>query len=201
MPGQSAVLYGGRDSFINHYGGRFPTLELEADTVCSGTVIRKQTSIKAINHPAFRSGIIYAYYNQYPRVFTTVDVAIYNGDKGELLLGKKPNQNLYRFIGGFAESNSDSFEADALREVAEETGLEVSFPEYVGSAKIDDWRLRKSRDKIKTIFYVSAYIFGNAKGADDIEKVKWFKFDTLKETDIVPEHRILFHMFKKHLGY
>ena len=28
LPGQSAVLYGGRDSFIEHYSGQFPVREL-----------------------------------------------------------------------------------------------------------------------------------------------------------------------------
>ena len=110
---QSVVLYGGRESFIPKYSGRFPTLEFENEGFFSGTEIRKTASVQDINSDDFRAGVISGVSNQYPKVFTTVDIAIFR--KNELLLGRKPDESLFRFIGGFAEPDSDSFEIDGKR--------------------------------------------------------------------------------------
>ncbi len=203
-PNQKTVLYGGRDSFISCYSGRYPTIELEADKVCSGTEIRKTTSVLARDNHHFRAGVIWSVYNQYPKVFTTVDVAIMKNpslsmNQMETLLARKSNEKLYRFVGGFAEPNSESFEHDAIREVMEETGLEVSRPKYLGSFKIDDWRYRKDVDKIKTMFFVSEYIFGKADANDDIAETRWFKLSELNENCIVSEHRDLFKCLLNYL--
>lgn len=197
-PGQKVVLYGSRDSFISHYHGRFPTLVLEADSTCSGTEIRNQVSIQAVNSPDFRKGVIWSAYNQFPRVFTTVDIAVvkYNSERNDnqILLARKPNEKLYRFVGGFAEPNSECFELDALRELHEEVGaIEVTHPKYLGSFKVQDWRLAKEVDKVKTLFFVCDYMFGQAVADDDIEEVKWFWKSEINENYIVLEHRKMFN--------
>ncbi len=201
-PGQSVVLYGSRDSFIPHYKGKFDTLELEADKVCSGTEVRKNASIETINTSDFRSGVTWAYHNQFPKVFTTVDVSIIKNsiEKNivEILLARKPNENLFRFVGGFAEPDSESFELDAMREVMEETKLSVHPPKYLGSFKVKDWRYQNEVDKVKTLFFVCDYFFGSAEANDDVQEVKWFEFKQVKETDIVLEHR---EMFKTLVNY
>lgn len=192
---QSVVLYGGRESFIPKYSGRYQTLEFENEGFFSGTDIRREASIEDINSDEFRAGVISGVYNQYPKVFTTVDIAIFHNNS--LLLGRKADESLYRFIGGFSEPNSECFEDDAKREVQEETGLEVGELKYVGSRKVQDWRYRNSVDKIKTILYACDYIFGAPKAADDIAEIRWFDFDSLKATDFVESHRMLFEMLVK----
>ena len=64
----TATLYGSRDSFINHYTGKYQTEELESDVYISGTEIRNSISKKVKNTPEFRAGVIWAAYNQYPKV-------------------------------------------------------------------------------------------------------------------------------------
>ena len=171
-PGQTAVLYGGRDSFIAHYSGKHPTIELEQESWYSGTALRKQVGGAGTKETSdFRRGVVWATLARYPTVYTTVDIAIF--DDTRILLGRKPNEKLFRLIGGFAEPDSPSFEADAIREVSEETGIEISRPEYIGSYKIDDWRYRQEVDKIKTLLFQARYIFGNPTPGDDIEEVRW----------------------------
>src|SRR3990167_8124822 len=48
-PNQTVILYGGRDSFINHYTGKFPIKELAPDVYIemSGTELRNQLKVKA----------------------------------------------------------------------------------------------------------------------------------------------------------
>ena len=89
-----------------------------------------------------------------------------------------------------------------MREVMEETGLSVHKPHYIGSFKVEDWRYRKGVDKIKTLFYYCEYLSGGtAKANDDIQEVKWFDLENLKEFDsemIVPEHRPLLNALNKY---
>jgi bifunctional NMN adenylyltransferase/nudix hydrolase len=189
-PNQSVVLYGSRDSFISHYSGKYKTQELMQETYVSGAEIRKNISKKVKNTPEFRAGVIWAAYNQYPKVYTTVDVAIFNDDYTKILLARKSKETLYRFVGGFSDPKSDSFEADARREVQEETGLEITDLKFIKSMKIEDWRYNKEVDKIKTIFYSAKIMFGRPQANDDICEVRWFDFEEFSKdvTKMVPEH-------------
>jgi bifunctional NMN adenylyltransferase/nudix hydrolase len=198
-PTQTVALYGSRDSFIAHYTGKYDTIELESDVIVSGTEIRKKIRNKVKPSADFRAGAIWSTGFRYPTTFTTVDIAILD-DEGRVLLAKKPNEELHRFVGGFSDPNDESFEASARREVIEETGLEIGYPEYIGSAKISDWRYVNERDKIKTIFFKVKRIYGAPRAQDDIESLKWFDISKLEDKDIVPEHRPLMSMLKKNLN-
>ncbi len=110
-------------------------------------------------------------------------------------MARKPNETKYRFVGGFADPKSENFEADAAREVYEETNLVVRV-DYIGSAKIDDWRYRSEVDKIKTLFYVGYHDGGVARAQDDIAEVRFYDLDKLTEDIFVKEHIPLFRMFK-----
>lgn len=192
---QTAILYGSRDSFIPHYKGNFDVIELEPNRIISGTELRKEASNKVKASPDFRHGVIWAVNNMYPSCLPTVDVAIIDTVVRRVLMAKKLNEKLYRFVGGFASPKSESYEIDAKREAIEETGLEIGEPEYIGSVLIDDWRYRKENNKIKTMFFVSRYKFGIPQANDDISEVRWFDLIKITDFDIVPEHRPLLSMF------
>jgi bifunctional NMN adenylyltransferase/nudix hydrolase len=198
-PGQKCVLYGSRDSFVPLYNGKFPTVSLAADRIVSGKEIRKNVGIKSKNDPKFREGVIWGVENTWPRTLPTVDIAIVDRQNQKVLLARKTNETKLRFVGGFAEPDSATYEADASREVLEETGLEVSAMKYLGSAKIKDWRYGQERDKIKTLFFVADYLFGAAKANDDIAEVQWVSFTALNVDIIKPEHVPLMEMLLEHL--
>lgn len=198
-PNQSVVLYGSRDSFISHYSGKFKTQELLQEVYVSGSEIRKNISKKVKNTSEFRSGVIWGAYNRYPTCYPTVDIAIFNDDYTKILLGRKPKETLYRFVGGFADPRSESYEADARREVMEETHVEVSDPEYIGSMLVNDWRYRHEVDKIKTMFFKCKVIFGRPEPGDDIAEVRWFDFNTLKDEMLVKEHVKLLVLLKANM--
>ena len=183
---QRVVLYGGRDSFKPHYKGRFPVLEFESEGLISGTEVRRAASVKSVNSPDFRSGVIWAVHNRFPTVYTTVDIAIFKGN--ELLLARKPDETKWRFVGGFADPASEAFEHDARREVMEETGLEVSDMRYIASFKVSDWRYGKELDKVKTILFQCHHVFGSPEAQDDIAELKWFKKDEINLDNIVDCH-------------
>jgi len=199
-PSQTVTLYGSRDSFISHYKGKYNTQELVQEVYISGTEIRKNISKKVKNTPEFRAGVIWAAYNSFPKTYPTVDIAILNEKGDEVLLGRKPEEDQYRFIGGFAEPKSESYEEDAKREVMEEAGdIEVGEMTYIGSYYINDWRYEYETDKVKTLFFVCTHSFGKPTAGDDIAEVRWFKLKTLSDDAFVDTHRCLFQALMKYL--
>ena len=92
FPNEQFCLYGSRDSFIPYYHGKFETIELAEHGDYNATELRKQYADKVFDSNDFRAGILYAYYNQYTKVYPTVDIALFRNDKSEILLGKKADQ-------------------------------------------------------------------------------------------------------------
>lgn len=194
----SVILYGGRDSFLQHYCGRFDAKELESTSYVSGSEIRKQLSQAPQNHPLFRAGMVFASYQKYPQVLATCDICAYNPKTRQILLARKSEETNYRFVGGFASPGDDSYEVTALRELAEETGLTAGLDglHYVGSKKVDDFRFRSCSDKIITHLYF-AYCFGAAKANDDIAEAKWFNMDEVNSDIFVDVHKPLWEILSK----
>jgi len=212
-PAQTVTLYGGRDSFLFAYSGRYKTAELEQSVYVSGSEVRKTISKAVKATEDFRAGVIWASANQYPRVFPTVDIGIFRyKPTTELLLVRKPNEALWRLPGGFADPKDNSYETSARREAAEETGLEITDPIYVASMQIDDWRYRRETDKITTLLFAANIMFGGVRPADDVAYAQWFPMSKFKVdgdepgwllSDIVPEHWSLIkklHDFKRKQG-
>ena len=85
----------------------------------------------------------------------------------------------------------ETIQTCVIREVQEETGLEVDNIIYLSSFKVNDWRYRNERNSIKTLFFVADYIFGTPIASDDIAEVHWVLFDDLRKVAIRPGHRPL----------
>lgn len=200
LPLQTVTLYGSRDSFLKSYSGKYNVCELEATTFISGTEVRRRVSNNYPPTSDYRAGMIAATAYRYPTAFQCVDIAVVN-DKKEVLVARKPDEKKWRFIGGFSDPRSPSLEADAKREVSEESGVEVDLITYLGSTLIDDWRYRGEQDKIKTALFVAKYIYGKPEGADDIAEVKWVPIGTGLNKDIIePLHHVLVDMFNDKFG-
>jgi len=200
FPMGSVVLYGSKDSFIPYYKGSFATCELAPDNYVSATTIREEVSKKVERDEKFRAGCIYHAYNMFPIVYSTIDVAIMNNDNSQVLLGRKPEEKEFRFIGGFVDIEDKDLETTVRREAQEETGLEIGDVQYICSTKVEDWRYRGEPGRsIMTHFHIAKKIFGSEKAADDIAEVKWFNLDDLKEEQLVKEHQRLLVKLKTHL--
>ncbi|ASZ10236.1 NUDIX domain-containing protein [Chitinophaga pendula] len=174
FPQESFVLYGSRDSFIPYYSGRFSTAALPPVQDYNATEMREAIADKVFDTEEFRAGIIYNTYNQYPKVYPTVDIAVFRHNKQELLLGRKPNEDTWRLPGGFADPTDTSFDSAARRELQEECGpLEISAMQYELSTLVDDWRYRSEVDKIITTLFSTDLLFGTPTPADDLEVLRW----------------------------
>ena len=189
-PTQTALLYGSRDSFISHYKGKYATCELEPELFISGTEVRRQVMNNYPPTKDYRAGLIASTASRYPIAYQTVDVVIFNDDKTKMLMAKKPNEKLWRFVGGFSEPTSPSLEYDVKKEAMEEANVEVGDIQYVGSLIVDDVRYRNETDKIKTAIFQCKYLFGKPDGDDDIAFVKWFNVSDVKKDYITIIERV-----------
>lgn len=203
----SVTLYGGRESFIPHYSGRFRCEEVSNAIEQSATARRNQIKREVRDTEDFRAGILYHAANSYPNVFPCVDAAIIKeGETPMILLARKPNEKLYRFPGGHVDPEDSSYEAAAKREAREECGnIELGKAEYVTSMRVDDWRYRSSRNKITTALYKMKYLWGSVSANDDIVECKWMEASELISEGaiikhIVPEHRELMIALLGNLG-
>ena len=199
------VLYGGRDSFVPHYTGKFKpvelTLSIESQKV-SGTQIREEYSTKVIESSDFRAGMIFAAAHLWPVLLATVDIAIFTTDYKQICLGRKETdpKERFRFIGGHAEKKQASYEADAKKETYEETTLDpVTKMEYIGSANIPDWRYSTPDRGVRTAFFATTVMSQAATAKDDIVEVRWFKTEQLLAWDVVDTHQPLFILLQAFL--
>jgi len=192
----NVLVYGGRDSFLPHYKGKFDTKEFEKINHFPGTEVRQKIGKTVKDSAEWREGQIYVTQNQYPRTFFTVDVApidFYAVDgKIRVLLAKKKSSDLFRFVGGFVDPTDASLEFSAQRELYEETDLLIDRTEfkYIKSIKIDDWRYRNSKDGIITSFFMcNADSTKPAYPKDDICYLEWVELtDEKLNTQMVGEH-------------
>jgi bifunctional NMN adenylyltransferase/nudix hydrolase len=198
LPGAlEPVLYGGRDSFLNHYWGRIRTFELPPAGDLSGAKEREKVQPK--NTADFRRGMIYAAKHKYPMTYMTVDIAIIDRE-GDIILGVKNRDGGFaRFVGGHVAVTDGSLEEAAKREMREETGMEPGDMTYLGSFVIDDFRYRDTGDRIMTALFVTRPAFGAPTPNDDIDKIAVVDTEELLEM-IVPEHRRLAEALLAHLN-
>lgn len=195
FPNSKPLLYGSRNSFIPHYQGRHQTTELTSDFVeVSGTDIRDEVSREILESSKFRAGVIHSVYARYAVTYPTVDVCAYN-DSGQILLARKPDEELYRFIGGFVDATDVSLESAAYREFMEEVNhCHISGLKYILSQKVDDWRYRSEQDGIMTTLFLGRFSHGQIKATDDVAEVKWFNASDLSNSsfiqrNVMPEHQ------------
>ncbi len=196
--GTGAVFHVGRDSFQDHYHGKFRVEEHDfgIDDVVAKD-IRNEIKDRTLTTAEGRAGAIKAAMNQTHRTTMMVDMFMVRPDgEGdfEILMGKKEGEDLWRLPGGRVDPG-ESFAHAAAREMFEETGMATSGGvvnwTYIGDFNIEDWRCRDTdRVSYRTVLMTAEYFSGKAEGADDLPEVQWIRRDAfaLNEKMVVEEH-------------
>jgi len=203
-PTGSVCLYGGRNSFIPHYMGIYPTFEMAVVGTEEGVKIREDIGKVVYNSVDFRRGVIYSCQNQYAKVFPTVDIGVVrtNGKNLEVLLGRRKENDLLQFPGGFVDPSDKSMEYAARRELGEELDVEADDFGYVSSAIIEDWRYNNTSERIMTMLFSATYTFGSGKPNEtegEFHSSEWVGLSRGNLEQVKPNHRVLFEaLLKKH---
>jgi bifunctional NMN adenylyltransferase/nudix hydrolase len=188
------VLYAAK-SLAQKYCGKYTVEEME--DIPGLTDVSAPVTVKPHTSNDFRQGIMYAEQRSFPMVYSTVDIALVDPTITYVLLGRKKDEKLWRFPGGFVDPTDASKEAAWCRELSEEvpSGVEsyVSDIEYVCSNIVPDCRY-PGRDKIMTTMFAAVVTFNvnELKAGDDLAEVQLFKIsDDLFQTMTDDHHPAL----------
>ena len=122
-----------------------------------------------------------------------VGAIIIKDDK--ILLEKRknePGKGKWSIPGGLVELG-ESVEQTVIREVREETGLEVEKPEHID---VVDNVIRDENGEIKYHFVIIDYFVklkgGTMKAMSDAEELRWVTFDEVEKYDLTITFRAFF---------
>jgi len=106
---------------------------------------------------------------------------------GKILLEKRknePGKGKWSIPGGLVELG-ESIEETVIREVREETGLEVEEPEHID---VVDNVVRDENGEVKYHFVIIDYFVklkgGTMKAMSDAEELRWVTFDEVEKYDL-----------------
>ena len=121
---------------------------------------------------------------------------------GKILLEKRrndPGKGKWSIPGGLVELG-ESTERTVIREVKEETGLDVEKPEHVDVVDNIDF---DENGKVKYHFIIIDYFVklkgGEAKAGSDAEELKWVSFGEVEAYDLTKTIRAFFQRNKEKL--
>ena len=115
------------------------------------------------------------YTYDYPRPAVTTDCVVFGFDGHDLKIlliqrGIEPFKDAWAFPGGFLKME-ETAEQGALRELKEETGLDLRYIKQVGAFSDID---RDPRTRVITIAFYALAKKSEVKGGDDAAKAQWF---------------------------
>lgn len=118
----------------------------------------------------------YTYQYPHPAVATDCVVFGFDGKKLKVLLirrGVEPFKGLWAFPGGFMRMD-ETAEQCALRELVEETGLELTQMKQLGVFSDID---RDPRERVISVAFYALAKSSEVRGGDDAAIAKWFAID------------------------
>ena len=138
--------------------------------------------ILAVRSPNENYEVEEQYCYKYPRPSVTADCIVFTRENTPQVLlierGDEPFKGCWAFPGGFLNMD-ETTEQCAIRELKEETGLEMTDVQQIGTySKVD----RDPRGRTITVAYLAVVESQmEVKGQDDAAKAQWFPIDALPD--------------------
>lgn len=132
----------------------------------------------------------------------TIVVALIVNEAGEILLARR-NQpdfpdvhNKWEFPGGGLEFGEEPEEA-LLREIKEETGLDVKIVRILPKAYTNTWKKTESADQIIILSYECKQVGGTLRSEDEeIGELKYFKPADIDYANCLPKTKEIINLLK-----
>lgn len=120
------------------------------------------------------------YTYDYPRPAVTTDCVVFGFDGHDLKIlliqrGIEPYKGAWAFPGGFLNMD-ETAEQGALRELKEETGLDLRYIKQVGAFSDVN---RDPRSRVITIAFYALAKKSEVQGGDDAAKAQWFALNEI----------------------
>ena len=123
---------------------------------------------------------------EYKNPIPTVDVILQKGS--EVLLIKRKNEPFKDHLalpGGFV-NQGEKVETAALREVSEETSLEIEPVDILG---VYSDPKRDPRRHILTVVFIGIILKSVSNPKDDSSAIQWIQLDDIQKKDIAFDHK------------
>ena len=123
---------------------------------------------------------------EYKNPIPTVDVILQKGS--EVLLIKRKNEPFKDHLalpGGFV-NQGEKVETAALREVSEETSLEIEPVDVLG---VYSDPKRDPRRHILTVVFIGIILKGVPNPKDDSSEIQWIQLDDIQKKDLAFDHK------------
>ena len=130
----------------------------------------------------------------YKNPIPTVDAIIQNFSS--ILLVKRvkdPYKNLFALPGGFV-NEGETIEEAIVREVYEETSLEVHPIEILG---VYSDPTKDPRGHMLTIVFIVLVVRGNPTTGDDINEISWMPINKINDIDLAFDHKLIINDYLK----
>jgi len=130
----------------------------------------------------------------YKNPIPTVDAIIQNSSS--ILLVKRvkdPYKNLFGLPGGFV-NEGETIEEAIVREVYEETSLEVHPIEILG---VYSDPTKDPRGHMLTVVFIVLVVRGNPTTGDDINEISWMPINKINDIDIAFDHKLIINDYLK----
>jgi bifunctional NMN adenylyltransferase/nudix hydrolase len=142
----------------------------------------------------------------YPPVFVTADAVLIHHDAVLLIRrARRPGRGLWALPGGFLDPTEVLADA-ALRELAEETGIDLdrrTWRRIIGPARVFDAPRRDIRGRTITHAFLIHLPSGaprpEAKAADDAAEAQWRRLDDLDSATLYGDHYQIIQTFVRQL--
>jgi ADP-ribose pyrophosphatase YjhB (NUDIX family) len=126
----------------------------------------------------------------------TVDVAVTDGEKILLVKrGGNPFKDRLALPGGFVEYG-ETVEKAAVREVLEETGVQIRLEAILG---VYSDPKRDPRKHVLTTVFIGRPIAGEPVGGDDAKEASWVDLESLDSSILAFDHTLIVEDLKRWL--